>query len=157
MGHCVLFADKDFADFTQSIGLASLGASDETIAKLASCYWFSVEFGLCKQEGQLKAYGAGILGSFGELEYAIKGTGEGVEEGPKYLDWDPNVAGVTPYPITTFQPQYFVAENFSDATCKMQKYAQSFGRPFNLEYNPYTSSVKKLTKNSEEYLSGRES
>lgn len=116
MGHAPMFADPDFADFSQEIGLASLGASDEEVAKLATCYWFSVEFGLVHgafaKSGEYKAFGAGLLSSFGELEYSCSSTrpAGGSMEISKVLPWDPSVAANTKYPITCYQPTYFVAE-----------------------------------------------
>eukprot|EP01035_Chromulina_nebulosa_P024216 gene24216-31481_t len=91
LGHAPMFADKEFADFSQEIGLASLGASDNDIR---------------------------LLSSFGELEYACSGKdshdvgclSNRNKHQPDYLPWDPEVACTTSYPITTYQPNYFVAE-----------------------------------------------
>jgi len=140
LGHVPLFADPDFADFSQEIGLASLGASDADIEKLATCYWFTVEFGLCKEDGQVKAYGAGLLSSFGELEYSVGS----LEKKPKYAEFDPFKAAETKYPITEFQPLYFVAESFHSAKEKLKQFSATMDRPFSVRYNPYTQGVEIL-------------
>lgn len=142
LGHAPLFADPDFARFSQEIGLASLGAPDEYIEKLATCYWFTIEFGLCKQDGQVKAYGAGLLSSFGELEYSMS-------DKPKILPFEPQVTGSQKYPITEYQPVYFLAESFADAQAKLHDYALSIPRPAIFHYNPYTQSVEALTSKTQ--------
>jgi len=154
MGHAPMFADPSFAEFSQQVGLASLGASDEDIARLAACYWFSLEFGLCKQNGQLRAYGAGLLSSFGELTYAL--SKEKVYDYlPEYRPWDPFNAAEQRYPITKYQPVYYVAESFEDATRRLRAFVQSLGRPFTLSYNPHTQSVDAFPTNTEHAMQGR--
>jgi phenylalanine-4-hydroxylase len=51
--------------------------------KLAALYWFTIEFGLCRQNGELKVYGAGILGGVHEMEYCMSDV-------PKYYSLDPD-------------------------------------------------------------------
>jgi len=134
LGHVPLFANPEFADFSQEIGLASIGATDEQIEQLARVYWFSVEFGQCLENGERKAYGAGLLSSFGELEYSMG-------EEPEFRNFDPFNAGMQTYPITTYQPLYYVARSFKDAQERMRLFAQSLKRPFNVRYNSITSSL----------------
>lgn len=76
-------------------------------------YWFTVEFGVCRQQGQIKAYGAGLLSSFGELEYCLS-------DKPELRTFEPSVTGVTKYPITEYQPVYYVAESFASAKAKVR-------------------------------------
>lgn len=108
LGHAPMLAIPDFADFSQQIGLASLGASDEELLKLAAIYWFTIEFGLCLQpDGKRKAYGAGILGGLGELEYCLS-------DKPKFMALD--LQEITErhlnFTVNAMQPYYFVAESF---------------------------------------------
>ncbi|KAI8889615.1 hypothetical protein K501DRAFT_238453 [Backusella circina FSU 941] len=137
LGHVPLFADPDFADFSQEIGLASLGASDEDISKLATIFWFTVEFGLCRQEGEIRAFGAGLLSSFGELEYSLS-------DKPELRPFEPAKTAIQKYPITEFQPVYFVAESFKDAQEKVRDFAASMNRPFSVRYNALTQTVEVL-------------
>ncbi|XP_007425335.1 phenylalanine-4-hydroxylase [Python bivittatus] len=137
LGHVPLFADPSFAQFSQEIGLASLGAPDDYIEKLATVYWFTVEFGLCKEGNAIKAYGAGLLSSFGELQYSL--SDKPVTE-PLILE----KTAIQKYPVTEFQPIYYVAESFEDAKQKLRKYASTISRPFSVRYNPYTERIEVL-------------
>ncbi|XP_067902201.1 tryptophan 5-hydroxylase 1 isoform X1 [Heterodontus francisci] len=137
MGHVPLLAEPSFAQFSQEIGLASLGASDEAVQKLATCYFFTVEFGLCKQDGQLRVYGAGLLSSVSELKYSLSGNA-------KVKPFDPKVTCKQECLITTFQDVYFVSESFEDAKEKMREFAKTIKRSFSVRYNPYTQSVEVL-------------
>jgi phenylalanine-4-hydroxylase len=138
LGHAPMYGDPKFAEFSHQIGLASLGASDGDIMRLATCYWFSVEFGLCKEDGEVKAYGAGFLSSFGELECscAPHRPAGGTDERPEIRPWILEEAAKQAYPITTYQPIYYCAESMDDdAKDRMKDFCRNhINRPFGVRY-----------------------
>lgn len=136
MGHAPMFAHQEFADFSQEIGLASLGASEVELKRLAAIYWFTIEFGMCKQGGKPKAYGAGILSSVGELAYCV--TDE-----PEFKPLDPYEIAQhhLSFPISSMQPTYFIAESFAKAKQQITDYCDDISKPFAVSYNSSNDTV----------------
>ncbi|XP_071113625.1 tyrosine 3-monooxygenase-like [Haliotis cracherodii] len=137
LGHAPLLADPLFAQFSQELGLLSLGAADEDIEKFATVYWFTVEFGLCKQQGQIRACGAAVLSAYGELKHALSDV-------PEHRPFDPFKTAVLKYDDEDLQPLYVVVESFEDMMDKMRNFASQIKRPYEVQYDPYTQSVQLL-------------
>lgn len=135
LGHVPLLTIPSFAELSQQIGLASLGASDKDIIKLSTLYWFSVEFGLCRELGEIKAYGAGLLSAFGELRYALSGK-------PVLETFEPYKTAVQEYQDEDYQPIYFITESFDQAKEQLRDYSRNIKRPYKVHYDPLTQSIK---------------
>ena len=106
-GHVPLLFDPMFADYMQAYGAGGLKASRlESCEYLARLYWYTVEFGLIATPAGLRAYGAGILSSTGELRHSIKSPA------PQRLGFDLERIMRTRYKIDTYQASYFVVESF---------------------------------------------
>lgn len=139
MGHIPMLCDPEFAQFSQELGLASLGASDEQIEKFATLYWFTVEFGLCRERGQLKCYGAGLLSSYGEMEHALE-SGR-----PELREFVPEETALEQYDDAEYQVVYYVAASFDEAKAQVKQYAMKhLRRDFELAYDPFSCSIRQL-------------
>ena len=60
---------------------------------------------------------------------------------PQILPWNPSVAATKEYPITEYQPLYFVAESLADAKVRMRQFCENLPRPFFARYNSLTNSI----------------
>jgi phenylalanine-4-hydroxylase len=106
-GHVPLLFNPVFADYVQRYGEGGLKA-----ARLGACemlsrlYWYTIEFGLIREAGGLRAYGAGILSSSGELPYAVHSPA------PRRLPLALERAMRTRYKIDSYQQTYFLIDSF---------------------------------------------
>ncbi len=119
IGHQPMFTNPNFADYSQFVGHGARRATDAQIEELGRLYWFTIEFGLVEHEGETKAYGAGLLSSFGELEHAFS---DNVERRPFDLERVIN----TPYDYSDMQPVLYVIPSYAELKEVTRKYIESF-------------------------------
>lgn len=106
-GHVPLLADPAAADFMQALGARGLEAIGHgALHRLARLYWYTVEFGLAREGGRLKIYGAGIVSSFGETAYSLE------SREPRRQPFDLERVLRTTYRTDAFQKAYFVVDGF---------------------------------------------
>jgi phenylalanine-4-hydroxylase len=102
IGHANQLAGPGFADIYRKVGEAVKRVhSDQAVQFLSRVFWFTIEFGVVREAGELKAYGAGILSSFGELE-AFRDA--------DVRPFDLAAMGTQAYDITRYQPVLFAAD-----------------------------------------------
>jgi phenylalanine-4-hydroxylase len=108
-GHVPMLVHPVFADYMQAYGEGGLRALRYgAIHQLARLYWYTVEFGLIRDGGGLKLYGAGIVSSRGESLFALD------SDSPNRLAFDLKRVMRTKYRIDDFQQNYFVIDSFED-------------------------------------------
>ncbi|MBX3387030.1 MAG: hypothetical protein KF768_10705 [Phycisphaeraceae bacterium] len=136
-GHVPLHALRVFADFLQTYGKAALLCEDEHhVKRLGRLFWFTVEFGLIREDGRIKVYGSGLVSSHGESEYSLKGQWEKRTRGPEsatdckprdvaeYRPFDLERVCETDFEIDHYQPIYYVLESFEQLRDAMNEYAE---------------------------------
>lgn len=121
-GHVPMHTDRGFAETLVRFGECAHTAVEivsgirdrqeqsrvltSMIKALARFFWFTVEFGLMRGRGGLKAYGSGLLSSYGELEHAIESPS--VQRYPIQLEWAINQG----FEIHHYQPLLFIVDSF---------------------------------------------
>ena len=124
-GHVPMLADPVFADYMQAYGKGGLRSLQfGSLHKLARLYWYTVEFGLIREQGKIKIYGAGIVSSHGESVFALD------DASPNRVDFDLERIMRTEYRIDDYQQTYFVIDSFAQllSTTVETDFAPLYGR-----------------------------
>lgn len=104
VGHAVTLASPRLAELNRLVGrIVKRTTSTEALERLARVYWFTIEFGVLREDGKVKAYGTGLLSSAGELEAMHNADLRPLDlEAAARQDFDP----------TDYQPILFCADSF---------------------------------------------
>ena len=105
--HIPLLTNQAFVDFLQAISkMGQEWIEDEwAIHLLSRIYWFTIEFGLIREEAGLRIYGAGILSSSGETTFSLSNESN-------HFDYDVEKILNTPYRKDSMQENYFIIDSY---------------------------------------------
>ena len=118
IGHANMLASPVFADLYEVAGHASLRAtSDEALAFFSRVFWFTLEFGVVWEQGELRTYGAGLLSSYGEIESF---------RDAEVRQWDLHEMGSMEYDITHYQPVLYAAPSFEFVVNELGDFFRTF-------------------------------
>jgi phenylalanine-4-hydroxylase len=120
VGHAATLADPGFAELNRAFGRAAERVSEDVLKQIERVYWFTLEFGVAKEGDQLKAYGAGLLSSFGELER--------FQTHAKLVPLNIEAMTARPYDPTVYQEVLFVAPSFQDAVRTVTRWLDSVAK-----------------------------
>ena len=153
-GHVPMLADPVFADYMVAYGqggLRSLGF--DALDHLARLYWYTVEFGLIREAGALRIYGAGIVSSYAESVFALD------DASPNRIGFDLMRVMRTDYRIDDFQQNYFVIpslEHLLEVTVKTDfapLYAELEQQP-DITIADILPDDEVITRGTQEYAKG---
>lgn len=107
-GHVPMLSNQSICHFLQELARIALRFinNPQAIEFIARLYWYTIEFGLIREDDELKIYGAGILSSSGESIYSIQSTD------PQRINYNIKQIFDTPYIKEHYQEQYFVINSY---------------------------------------------
>jgi phenylalanine-4-hydroxylase len=119
IGHANQLADPETARLYGLVGAAVHRVeTDAALRLLSRVFWFTFEFGVVDEDGELKTYGAGILSSFGELD-AFRAA--------EIRPLDFAAMARVEYDITQYQPVLFAARSMTEVHDALDAFLTSFG------------------------------
>ena len=118
VGHANMLASPAFADLYQLAGAASRRAeTDAALEFFSRVFWFTFEFGVAWEAGELRTYGAGLLSSFGELDAFRRA---------EVRELDIVAMGKTPYDITVYQPLLFAGRSLGHVIDELGRFLTTY-------------------------------